>query len=169
MSFYLLIFSLCFLLTRSQQMDNKTIPCGNYTCVSGQGQCILNGTDYLCACSEYFDSYPQNATLQCNYRKKKQYIAFLLETLLTYGAGHLYCENYQIAIPKLIYWVFCYCLFIYLRLLIKSKEDNNTTALIISLLACLFLTIMLAWQLADVIMYGLNSYNDGYDIQLYPW
>jgi hypothetical protein len=156
-------------LIKTSEFENNTTPCGNYTCVIDQGKCILNGTDYFCLCSEYFDSYPQNGTLQCNYRKKKQYIAFFLETFLTYGAGHFYCENYQVAVPKLVYFVFCYCLFIYLRMLMKSKEDNNTAALIIALLACLFLTIMLAWQLADIILYALNSYPDGYNISLYPW
>jgi hypothetical protein len=149
--------------------ENTDIICGNYTCVYGNGLCIKNGTESICICSEFYDSYPINQTLKCNYKRKKQYVAFLLETLVTYGAGHFYTGNYQLAVPKLFFWVISYCLFIFLRVVTKSNEESNTTALIISLLACLFLTGMLGWQLTDVIIYGMNLYMDGNGIGLLPW
>ena len=151
------------------QCENNDINCGNYTCASENGLCVKNGTDFICVCSEMYDSFPINDTIKCNYKRKKQSVAFFLETFLSYGAGHFYAENYQFAVPKLFFWLICYCLFIFLRVVTKSNEENNTTALIISLLACLFLTGMLAWQIADIIMYGTNFYQDGNGIALLSW
>jgi hypothetical protein len=143
--------------------------CGNFTCVHGRGKCFKNGTEYDCVCNEFFATFPENNTLKCNYERKKQSVAFILETLVTYGAGHFYCENYQFAVPKMFFWILSYCLFIFLRNIIKSGEEQNTTVFIISLVACLFLTIMFAWQLADMVLYGLNIYMDGNNIELLPW
>ena len=172
-SFSVLLFILfLFCLVECQNAPaNKIrdIPCGDFTCTYNQGICVQSTINSTCICIIHLQSYPSNNTIQCDYPRKKQLTAFLLELFLTYGAGHFYTGNIQFAVPKLFFWVVSYCLFIVLRIVSKSNEDNNTTSLIIMLLACMFCVGMLTWQIADVVLYGLNKYSDGNGIELQPW
>ncbi|MFN9944930.1 MAG: hypothetical protein ACK56I_36230, partial [bacterium] len=121
--------------------------------IQGHGLCIKNETEYKSLCYDLYATFPKNSTFKCNYTRKKQLTAFLLETFLTYGAGHYYIEVYEMAVPKTLYWIFCYCLFIVLRVILKSNEEANTTGLIMTLLSFMFLIGMLAWQVTDMILY----------------
>jgi hypothetical protein len=169
---YVLVVKLSDVLSKNDDMSKQDndINCGNYLCSYGKGECYNNNTNLLCICKDQFSTLPNsNSTTLCDYKRKKQAIAFILESIVTYGAGHFYCENYQFAVPKLFFWVISYCLFIFLKNVAKSGEQQNTTVFVVSLIACLFLTVMFAWQLADMIMYGMNLYKDGNGIELLSW
>ncbi len=146
-----------------------SIPCGNITCVKDQGICIYRAENTTCDCLPEFSTFPIDSPAKCNYMRKKQYIAFLLELCITYGAGHFYTENYQLAVPKLFFWIVSYCLFIVLRMIIKSNEDSTAASLIVALTSYLFCACMLCWQIADLALFGLNIYTDGKGQELIPW
>ena len=43
---------------------------------------------------DYINNYEDNKE-KCNYKRKRQLKAFLLELFVTYGSGHFYTENYM--------------------------------------------------------------------------
>ncbi len=155
-----------FLLTI---IHSIAIPCGNITCVIDQGICMFRPENITCDCLPDYSTYPIESTTKCNYLRKKQYVAFLLELCITYGAGHFYTENYQLAVPKLFFWIVSYCLFIVLRMIIKSNEDSTAASLIVALTSYLFCACMFCWQIADLVLFGMNVYKDGYGKELTPW
>ena len=161
------IFFTCITISLSEE-DVDYIQCGNLKCAKNQGTCQEINNDYLCICDEHYATYPFNNDIVCNYERKKQLNAFLLEFFVTYGAGHFYTENYKYAIPKLLVFVFLYCLFIVLRIISKAKEENKTANLLICIFAAVCFVGMITWQLIDVFKYGYNKYKDGNGIELFP-
>ena len=136
------------------------------------GDCIQfpdDNTKFFCNCDEGYVTYPEDNQKKCNYHKKSQLKAFLLELLLCYGAGHFYIHNYKRAIPKLIVFAFFYCLFIALRIVTKAKEENKKANLIISISAGVSLIGMVAWQIIDLVGFGKNQFDDGNNIGLKVW
>lgn len=121
-----------------------------------------------CVCSEEYSSFPFDLFEMCQYQKKKQIVAFLLELLITFGAGHIYCENYTLGILKAVYFAMTCGLFVLVRVLSKKTEENNTFILIVALFGCLSCIGLVVWQLVDIILLGLNRYIDGNGIDLYP-
>ena len=136
------------------------------------GDCIQisnDDTKFFCNCHEGYVTYPDDSQNKCNYRKKSQLKAFLLELILCYGAGHFYIHNYKRAIPKLVVFAFFYCLFIALRIVTKAKEENKKANLIISISAGISLLGMITWQIIDLIGFGKNQFDDGNNIGLNVW
>ena len=77
--------------------------CGKKYCLTNQSSCI-SSTKSLCHCKEFYETFPDSEEniYQCNYRRKKQIIAFCLELVLMCGSGHLYIGNYYMAFPKFL-------------------------------------------------------------------
>ena len=142
--------------------------CGSIKCVKNHGTCQMTTESNYCSCYDRYTTYPVNSDIQCNYERKKQLNAFLLEFFLTYGAGHFYIDNYKLAIPKLVVFIFLYCLFIVLRIFTKSKEENKSANLAICISAAIAFVGMLAWQIFDLFWFGYNKYKDGNGVELYP-
>ena len=148
----------------------KFCPDGETQC--DKGDCVQFSdapNKYFCECHKGYDTYPYDNTIKCNYRKKSQIKAFLLELLLCYGAGHFYIHNYKRAIPKLIVFAFFYCLFIALRIITKAKEENKKANLIISISAGVSLVGMITWQIIDLVGFGKNQFDDENNIGLKDW
>ena len=170
---FLLILFLIFLkiFNCDDSPENvKFCPDGETQC--DKGDCVQFSDDphkYFCECHKGYDTYPYDNTIKCNYRKKSQIKAFLLELLLCYGAGHFYIHNYKRAIPKLIVFAFFYCLFIALRIITKAKEENKLANLIICISAGVTFIGMLTWQIIDLVNFGKNNYKDGNKIPLFEW
>jgi hypothetical protein len=143
----------------------RNISCGSLTCHQDNSLCIKTENDYDCECSSEYDSLPDDP-LKCVYLKKSKLKAFLFELLVTYGAGHFYLENYQMAIPKLLFWVLSYCLIIILRTFQKSDENNIQFSCFMKIVAGLILLIMIIWQVLDLVFIWLDYYTDGYGISL---
>ena len=91
-----------------------TIDCNTNKCVDGAGKCVDFATSN-CTCIPEYDTYPISSTIKCNYQKKSQLTAFILELILSYGSGHFYINNINIAIPKFLFWYTGYYLFIILN------------------------------------------------------
>ena len=148
------------------QAQPANIQCGKYICFGSQGTCFYNTT---CICNAASDTFPEDSAVMCNYSRKSQIIAFLLETVVSFGAGHFYILNLSMAIPKLLCWIIGYSFFISIRLISSKREENDSTALLLSLGGCLTCFVMVSWYIADVIMFAFNKYGDGNGIYLQSW
>ena len=169
----LLVFTNCDHLRNMQAIEttivsqSSVLKCGLFNCPSSNGSCFGKYNE-SCVCLEQYASFPFDTYNLCNYEKKKQLIAFLLEFFIMFGSGHIYSENYALGILKALYFVLTCGLFISVRILSKKTEENNTFILIISLLGCLTCAGLLIWQLIDVVLFGLNRYVDGNGVELFP-
>lgn len=162
---FILTFYLIFHIKYIQSTDLSN--CGDIKYVTNHGICkFTKNNEPFVECKKEYTTYPENYNEKCNYKRKRQIKAFLLELFVTYGSGHFYTENYKYAIPKLIVFVGLYCLFIALRIVSKAKEENKKANLAISISAAVCFIGMLIWQLLDVIKYGINSYKDGNGVEL---
>ena len=157
-------------LSFCQSQNGEFEDCGdNILCPKDRGQCTnYSDEGKFCKCFSGYMDDPKESNYKCTYKQKTQLKAFLLELFLTYGAGHFYVKNYKYAIPKLIVFIFLYCLFIFLRIVTKAKEENKTANLIICINAIICFIGMITWQLIDVFKFGYNKYKDGNGIELYP-
>lgn len=147
-----------------------------FTCVddvtscSGNGKCNDQKTD--CICDVDFDTFPADSSKQCNYQKKKQLVAFLLEMFLGFGAGHFYTERYSMGGAKLacfLFGVYIICLFPISAKCISDKCDSDWMVLTV---ACFYYCCVLGlafWFIYDLVMFGLNKYPDGNGLPLLPW
>jgi hypothetical protein len=163
---YILIVEVSVFINSQLSTDEKLI-CGNTTCTASQANCSLDST--TCICNIGYETFPEQHSEMCNYEKKSQLIAFLLETFVSFGSGHFYINNLSKAISKFLVWILAYTLVISLRLLSFKRDENDTTLLFISLSSCIFCFIMVVWQIIDIILFGLNYYEDGNNIRLKPW
>ena len=166
------IFLITIFLIILQLFTSEECP-DNTKCIHGYCQSDFYNEDgtikYKCICNTGYTTHPENNEEKCNYKKKSQLKAFLLELILCYGAGHFYINNYKRAIPKLIVFVFFYCLFIALRIITKAKEENKRANLIICISAGVSLIGMIIWQIIDLVGFGKNQFDDGNNIKLNVW
>ena len=107
--------------------------------------------------------------LSVHIKKKKQWIAFLLEAIPSYGVGHLYLKNYGFGIAKLIIWLITSSLIILMRYYTIQREWKDEIALKFGLLSCIFTSTSIIWYITDLVLLGLNRYTDGNNIDLEPW
>lgn len=171
--FLLTILSLCWVFSFS--LEN----CGDsgYGCAfdTEHGECFTSNTASTprygaCVCNPDYGTHPDKFPDEmCTYKRKKQWIAFVLEAVVAFGAGHFYSENYRMAIPKLIFWIIGWVLFLTMRIISMRREKTDELALIYASLSLLFTTGMIIWYAVDVIMIGLNRYEDGNGVSLYSW
>lgn len=177
----LVIFIICF-VTYIHQINSNSIllsdgksrhlqnvemnTCGFYKCPKYGGECTGQFKE-TCTCNDEYATYPYDTDILCQYKKKKQLIAFLLEFFLMLGIGHYYLENYVHAILKSIIFLTAYSLFITLKFLSVKTEQNNPYRVVISLIASLFLITIIIWQCIDVILMGIGFYTDGNGVELY--
>jgi hypothetical protein len=158
----------------TSELIHEFIPCGKSKCIVSQGYCKeknsgKNNNEKECVCFEEFGTTENPNYYECNYQKKSQLKAFLLELILSNGAGHFYLENYFWATAKLLVWVITYYSFIVLKITCKSAEDNKKISFLIAALAFFFCIGMLSWQIIDLVFFGLNKYTDGNGVQLRGW
>jgi hypothetical protein len=145
------------------------VPCGNSTCTANNGICITVNNIPECVCNEGVITFPPEYPAKCNYTLKYRLTAFLLELFLTYGIGHFYAGNYYLAVPKMFFFCFSYCLFVFLRMVVRNNEYDNNTSQWIVVMAYVFCILMLGWYIADLVLYGLGIYKDGNGVDLVPW
>lgn len=146
--------------------------CWNMLCAGEpNGNCGNNN----CECSKGYYTFPSNSISKCCYEQKSQFITFILEAFIGFGAGHIYAMNYNIGIIKLvIYSVLFVLLFstICYRYIKNDKiEYENYIILkfasILSMMLC-FCTYTV-WQCIDILLIGTNYYVDGNGAPLNKW
>ena len=180
-----LIFISSIVIIRSDEsICLPTSVCGNEkTLCSANGYCFYNVnsvitdkgnfTDIHCICNKGYSSL-SGETIKCCYSKKSQFIAFLLETLVGFGAGHFYIGNNSVAIIKLISItsLVCSCCIISICLCYKTEKVIETPQLKYKILNFIYISsilLWLGWQLFDMILFGLNVYTDGNQQELDKW
>jgi hypothetical protein len=134
-------------------------PCNADNCAS-PNMCINGST---CKCAHGFAHTHVDGGKLCTYPQKRQLLAFFLELLFASGVGHLYAGRLVYGIIKM-----CFILIIPAVLLFwafYSKEKNSIILIILSTLCFLVLT----WHLVDLVMLGMNKYNDGEGVPLLQW
>lgn len=135
--------------------------CNKFTCPKGRGVCEKDNT---CVCEKGYSTIDsaKHGDFYCNYKKKSQLISFLLEFIVSFGAGHFYLGNFTIATVKMIFTAFTCILFCQYHSVIKITEFKNyakTTELV-------SVGGWICWQIIDAFLLGFGFYNDGNGIEL---
>jgi TM2 domain-containing membrane protein YozV len=145
------------------QCTNDLISC------SGHGRCNDQRND--CICDSGFSTV-NSTDKKCNYQMKKQLVAFLCELFLGFGAGHFYAERYLNAALKLsafLYGIYIICLFPISAKCISDRCENDFLVLTVSCFYYCCAIGLAFWFIYDLVMFGMNKYLDGNQIQLLPW
>jgi hypothetical protein len=50
-----------------------------------------------------------------------------------------------------------------------QREWKDEMALKFGLFSSIFTTVLIIWYITDLVLFGLNRYTDGNNIDLYPW
>lgn len=142
------------------------------TCPPRYGSCISPSE---CKCAYGFSNFivnnknlpDQNGNF-CAYEQKKLIYAFLLESFLSLGLGHIYSGRYLLGYIKMIFCLLIVSLFLiqtYINkgVLLEGFAKQSPILLVIYLI---FSVVWLIWQLLDMVLIGLNQYLDGNDIPL---
>ena len=104
-----------------------------------------------------------NSSGECRRDTRRRVVALLLSIfLINFGAANFYIERYDLAVPQIILGLLL-CFFQCASCAVARKRDDDTSALCIfccsvnSFVSLLFF----AWWLADLIIFALNSRDDG--------
>lgn len=117
----------------------------------------------VCKCKKGW-AHINDRPLSCNYKLKKQFVAFLLETFLIFGAGHFYCNRILYGFIKVAVIAAVILIDCILKSCVKSKGikiQNVATIISYSLYAGIII-----FQLFDIVMFGINKHIDGYGLPL---
>ena len=125
-----------------------------------------------CICDFGFTTFPLDSIPQCNYKQKKQLVAFLLELFIGFGGGHFYTERYVEASLKLVsflFGIYIICLFPLSAKCVSDKCDSDVLVIFVSCFYYLCAIGLATWFIYDLVMFGSNTYKDGNGIDLLPW
>ena len=134
----------------------------------------LNCTDIThtnCTCLPAYASI-NGCNVKCEYERKKQLTAFLLELFVGFGAGHFYRASYLIASLKLVaflFGIYIICLFPVTAKCISECCDCDCLVVVVSLLFFACSVGLAFWFVFDLVRFGKNQLNDKYNITLIPW
>ena len=134
-----------------------------------KGECTTTNCDKcesknLCQCP---NGYAQDPSIEvsaniksCQYKRKKQYVFFLLELLLPFGPGHLYASQYLLMAIKLGFFIIILSLDFFLKRNIRNFRTKQKFHIFILVLYFLYILA----HMADIILIGINQYKDGNEI-----
>ena len=136
---------------QARRCDNKTMVC------------LDKKRLHHCSCKEGYITFPDTDDFKyCNFKQKKQLIAFLLELCVGFGAGHFYRYEFVMASLKLV--AFALGLVFICTFPIAAKAitdcDCDALAIILSIFYYLYLCGLAVWYIWDLVHFGNNSYYD---------
>lgn len=102
----------------------------------------------------------------CNYKLKNQILAFILESFLIFGIGHLYVHRILYGILKAI----CFLSIIFIDYIIKKiaiEKKSNKALNTICFISYILYFSMIIFHLYDIMMFAVNKHTDGYGMPLY--
>ena len=143
---------------------NPFSKCTRENCPEEFGICLKSNK---CSCFKGYITInnPKFGNTSCNYKQKSQLKAFLLEFLISFGAGHFYLENINIGLMKLITCLMFVTLLCFstrcLRCFHNTKMED-----IFPYLQSLFVLIFCVWQIYDTFMIGMKNYTDGNHVEM---
>ena len=145
-----------------------------------------NNIEFLkCVCDDGYITLNNDDEVKCCYKQKLQLNAFLFELILSFGLGHkyigrnnLFWSKFCVESTLIILIVICFCFYS-----ISNKNKNNyelnyqddenniftTKEMILNALSFISFNIIMIWQIIDIILYGINFYNDENGIPLKKW
>ncbi len=150
------------------------INCNSSNCIPPHGTCM---DAHTCVClSGYANFTPlgqPKSNIYCNYERKNQMTAFILEMLFPFGVGHLYLGDTGYGLAKmsvvLIVPLFLGILLYCCGLKGDTEGECSCCGTIVMALLCLLVFAGVIWQIVDLIMLVMNNFNDGNGIQPKPW
>jgi hypothetical protein len=117
-----------------------------------------------------------NSNFYCRYKRKSQLIAFALEAILMAGIGHFYLNRLLHGFVKFtLFFILALIYFLVKRENMDVKfftiEEQNKSLkiLLLNILLVLLVTGLLALQVYDLLMFGTNSFPDGFGVPLISW
>lgn len=146
----------------------ENLDCTNSDDCSKNGFCERG----KCSCFFGYVTTKDSNGFSCNYKQKIQVTAFILELFLGFGMGHYYSERFAHATLKLlalIVGITSICLY---PLFMKCIQRNEANDYLYCSVSCLFYLIAMGLAfliIYDLMMFGLNKYNDGKGIPLKSW
>ena len=151
----------------TSDFNNTTIICGQYnniTCVFGSCNSTLQ-----CECSDDYATLTPDESEECNYKRKKVKIAFLLEFFLPIGAGHYYLNKLDFACFKTFFFAISVLSIVAFYRAKTNKYTPDTTKLILALNMLMFVPLLITWQILDLFLFGFRLYLDSNDIEMADW
>ena len=124
-----------------------------------------------CKCKPEYANV-NDCNVKCEYQRKKQLTAFLLELFVGFGAGHFYRASYLIASLKLVaflFGIYIICLFPVTAKCISECCDCDCLVVIVSLLFFACSVGLAFWFVFDLVRFGKNKLRDKYEFSLKPW
>lgn len=143
---------------------------GNFTCKPGhvtvecsyRGTCRYDGKS--CACDDGYTTSPNNDQ-QCDYKQKNTLTAFLLELFLgMFGGGYFYLGLISFAVGQMCLFVIgaiIACLIVCLGVL---AESEGCAYILSCCYICLWVSAMIAWWIASLVMIARATILDGNDM-----
>ena len=133
---------------------------GGPKCDLNKGNCVNKN---ICECHKDYITYPENNEIRCNYRKKSQLIAILLEFIFCFGFGLLYIRKYIHFLIKFSCSLLMF--YLYQRYSVFKEKNSRITIIVVSFV---FLG-MFIWQIYDISCLFRNKYLDQNEIPLKTW
>lgn len=169
----------CMMAQECKTSEDKKIRCSSY------GKCFYDTYGYFltnqtglfqtCVCHEGYHSLDSD-DIKCCYKKKSQFYAFILEFLIGFGLGHLYCGNHTLFLLKLFGASILCCNCCLISICFCNTDDTSSEEKptpikyqIFNFLLIFSFFAYIIWQCTDGVMYGLNMFKDGNGVDLEPW
>lgn len=152
----------------NENPDINIFDCVTNLCIEDRVKC--NEARTSCICNPLYGTI--NNGPFCNYNRKYQLIAFLLEVLLGFGGGHFYTERYIQASFKLAAFIIGIAIIFAYPKIIKHMSHNcdcEMSLLFISIFMYCYTLGMASWYILDAVYYGNNFYYDGHNFSLIEW
>jgi len=160
----------CVLMNTSVPVGQCNSTTGNCTCESPAplDDCfILNDTANVCQLQKCF-SYNQ-ADGTCTRGRRRRVVALCLSIfLINFGAANFYIERYDLAIAQIILGL-ALCFFQFGSCAVAGSRDGDTTppCIICCSINSFMSLLILAWWIADLVIFATNKRLDGKYCALY--
>ena len=137
--------------------------CGVYNGTESLDCFLYNPSTNLCQLRNCWRF--SNGSGTCTADAKKRTTAILLSIfLINFGAANFYVERYDLAVPQIILGLLL-CCFQCGSCAVARKRDEEDNVSILCIFCCSvnsFLSLLFfAWWLADLIIFAVNSRDDG--------
>lgn len=143
---------------------------------NNHGACNKEGTD--CICDDGYLTFPDSDAEKCNYKQKKQWIAFTLEFIFgIFAGGSWYLERTDYGLIKIsVLWLApCFLFIVYLMYACfcakdtepsQKSDDGDCCAKCVGYIWGL---TIVAWWLADWIIIASGNVKDGNGASMESW
>ena len=134
----ILLSSINFSNQNDDELQKPLVICNKYTCPKSRGLC---NEENQCICIKGYDTIDDlsKGDFYCNYKKKSKLIAFLLEFVLGFGAGHFYMGKTTLGTYKMVYTSITCLLFCQFQSIRKITEIKKAAVPLERILLLYFL------------------------------